>query len=354
MSSDSVENTSCRSPRIGGTGGCGPVSAESASSSSLFARLREADRIFVAILAVFVVLLLIAPGQASESLRFALQGLWGISGFLLVSVLFAAYARASAADQLTAKVFAAGGVGVTVVAAATFGVLASFCSCGVILVVAALLAAGAPLSAVMAFWASSPLMDPEMFLLTAGSLGTEFAIARLGAAFGVVLLAGYTTWALQRRGLFESALKKVYAGRVKSVDNPGELRWSFWRKPVRRALFAKQFERTELFLLNWLALAFALESLMIAYLPAEAVGSLLGANTPYSVPLAVLTGVPAYLNGYAAIPTVGGLMELGMSGGAALAVYALVRGRVFVWYLTLALAGSMLAGFAYAALSQLP
>jgi hypothetical protein len=124
-----------------------------------------------------------------------LQGLWGISGFLLVSVLFAAYARASAAAQLTAKVIAAGGVGVTVVAA---------------------------------------------------------------AAFGVALLAGYTTWALQRRGLFESALKKVYAGRVKSVDNPGELRWSFWREPVRRALFAKQFERTELFLLNWLALAFAL------------------------------------------------------------------------------------------------
>jgi hypothetical protein len=125
---------------------------------------------------VFVVLLLIAPGQASESLRFALQGLWGISCILLVSVLFAAYARASAADQLTAKVIAAEGVGVTVVAA---------------------------------------------------------------AAFGVALLAGYTTWALQRRGLFESALKKVYAGRVKSVDNPGELRWSFWREPPCGGLYSQ-------------------------------------------------------------------------------------------------------------------
>jgi uncharacterized protein len=89
---------------------------------------------------------------------------------------------------------------------------------------------------------------------------------------------------------------------------------------------------------------------MVAYLPAEAVGRLLGAKTPYSVPLAVLTGVPTYLNGYAAIPTVGGMTSM----PAALAVYALVRGRVFVWYLTLALSGSMLAGFAYAALSQLP
>lgn len=253
-------------------------------------------------------------------------------------------------------------------AAATFGVLAPFCSCGVIPVVAALLAAGAPLSAVMAFWASSPLMDPEMFLLTAGSLGMDFALARLGAAFGIALLAGYATWAVQRRGLFDSPLKQAYSGGAKSVSDPEELRWSFWREPARRALFAKQFERTGLFLLKWLALAFVLESLMIAYLPAEAVGSLLTASTPYSVPLAVLAGVPAYLNGYAAIPTVGGMMELGMSGGAALAfvtaggmtsvpaalaVYALVRGRVFVWYLALALVGSVLAGFAYEVSSRL-
>lgn len=158
-----------------------------------------------------------------------------------------------------------------------------------------------------------------MFLLTAGSLGMDFALARLGAAFGIALLAGSATWAVQRRGPFDSPLKRAYSGGAKSVSDPEELRWSFWREPARRTLFAKQFERTGLFLPKWLALAFVLESLMIAYLPAEAVGSLLGANNPYSVPLAVLAGVPAYLNGYAAIPTVGGMMELGMSGGAALA-----------------------------------
>lgn len=343
------------------------VSGESFGKAQRLGRLLfRADRVVLATLAIFAVLGALLPAQAAESFTFTLQSMWGIAGFLLVSVLFAAYARASAADQLTGRVFAAGGAATAVAAASVFGVLAPFCSCGVIPIVAALLSAGAPLSAVMAFWISSPLMDPEMFLLTAGRLGTEFAFARLAAAFGVALLAGYATWALQRRGLFESPLKKEHTGKVNSVDAPDALRWAFWRETERQALFARQFRHTTFFLAKWLALAFVLESLMVSYLPAGAIGALLGGGSWYSVPLAALVGAPAYLNGYAAIPTVGGLMELGMSEGAALAfvtaggvtsipaamaVFALVRARIFAWYLALALTGSVIAGFVYTVVS---
>ena len=329
----------------------------------MVARLRVLlDRVVLVTLVVFAALAVLVPDQALESFRFMLQSLWGIAGFLLVSVLFAAYARASAADQLTAKVFAAGGAAAVVLAASAFGVLSPFCSCGVIPLVAALLGAGAPLSAVMAFWMASPLMDPEMFLLTVADLGTEFAVARLVAAFGMGLFAGYATWTLQRRGFFAEPLKKQPACKVRSVNDPDEVVWTFWREPERRATFAHQFRQTGGFLAKWLALAFLLESLMLAYVPAEAVGSLLGSGGPFPVLLAVLVGVPTYLNGYAAIPTVGGLMDLGMTPGAALAfmtaggvtslpaalaVFALVRRRVFGFYLALALAGSAAAGLLY-------
>ncbi|MGB3634717.1 MAG: permease, partial [Rubrobacteraceae bacterium] len=212
----------------------------------------------------------------------------------------------------------------------------------------------------------SPLMDPEMFLLTAGNLGTSFAAARLVSAFGMGLLAGYATWALQRRGLFENPLKRYSSCATRSVEDPDELIWAFWRDPTRRATFVRELKKTGFFLTKWLTLAFLLESLMVAYVPAEAVGRLLGSGSILSVPLAVLVGVPTYLNGYAAIPTVGGLMELGMSDGAALAfmtaggvtsipaamaVFALVKKRVFGWYLVLALTGATITGFSYAALT---
>lgn len=322
------------------------------------------DKVVLATLVIFSFLAVFVPAQAIESSRFTLQSLWGISGFLLVSVLLAAYARASAADQLTAKVFAAGGTTVVVVAASAFGVLSPFCSCGVVPIVAALLAGGAPLFAVMAFWVSSPLMDPEMFLLTAGDLGTNFATARLIAAFGMGLMAGYTTWTLQHRGLLENSLREYTSCSTSSLKTPDSLIWRFWHEPDRRATFGREFRRTGIFLAKWLTLAFVLESLMVAYVPAEAVGSLLGSGSFLSVPLAVVIGVPTYLNGYAAIPTVGGLMDLGMSDGAALAfmtaggvtsipaamaVFALVKHRVFGWYIVLSLVGSAVAGFAYSA-----
>ena len=322
------------------------------------------DRVALSTLVVFVFLWALVPAQAWESFRFTLQSLWSIAGFLLVSVLFAAYARASAADQLTAKVFAAGGTVTVVFAASAFGVLSPFCSCGVVPIVAALLAGGAPLFAVMAFWMSSPLMDPEMFLLTVGELGAGFAGARLLAAFGMGLVAGYATWALQRRGSLENPLKGYRSCSTISVDEPVEVVWAFWREPARKTTFGREFGRTGFFLSKWLTLAFVLESLMVTYVPAGAVGSLLGFGSLLSVPLAILVGVPTYLNGYAAIPAVAGLMDLGMSEGAALAfmtaggvtsipaamaVFALVKGRVFGWYLVLALTGSLFVGFAYAA-----
>ncbi|HAR53594.1 MAG TPA: permease, partial [Roseovarius nubinhibens] len=66
--------------------------------------------------------------------------------------------------------------------AAVLGGLSPFCSCEVIPFIAAMLAVGAPLGAVMAFWLASPLMDPAMFLITSGTLGFDFALAKTLAA----------------------------------------------------------------------------------------------------------------------------------------------------------------------------
>jgi uncharacterized membrane protein YraQ (UPF0718 family) len=138
--------------------------------------------------------------------------------------------------------------------------------------------------------------------------------------------------------------------------------WRFWDAPERREAFRAETLVNGRFLLRWLTLAFVLESLMVAYVPAHMIASAVGGDTWFAIPLATLVGVPTYLNGYAAIPLVSGLMELGMSPGAAMsfvtagavssipaavAVWALVRRRVFALYVLLGLVGSALAGIAY-------
>ena len=147
-----------------------------------------------------------------------------------------------------------------------------------------------------------------------------------------------------------------------SVRAPKEVVWKFWGDEARRKSFSDGALSNTLFLGKWLMLAFLLESLMLAYVPAESVVSVLGDDNLMTIVLASLVGVPAYLNGYAALPLVAGLIEQGMSPGAgmafliaggvtsipaAIAVFALARIPVFLTYIGFALTGSILAGLAY-------
>jgi len=280
--------------------------------------------------------------------------------FLLLAICFAAYGKVSGADSLIARAFV-GREAQMVLVAALFGALSPFCSCGVIPIIAALLAMGMPLSAVMAFWLASPLMDPTMFALTSGVIGWEFAVAKTIGAATIGAAGGYATMALRRTGMLAKPLREGIGDGgcgASGVRNPNpRIEWKFWHNAERRQKFSANFWSNLSFLGQWLALAFALEAVMLAYLPAEDVAEVLGGNRWYAVPLAAAVGIPAYLNGYAALPLVNGLIEQGMSPGAgmafliaggitsipaAVAVWALARPPVFALYAGSAVGGAIL------------
>ena len=322
------------------------------------------DRVVLAFALALVALGVLDTAQVPVSLRFVAGALVGIAPFIVLAVAIAAYAGASGADRLIARAFS-GSPGRTVVLASVVGALSPFCSCGVIPLIAAMLRAGVPLAPVMAFWLASPVMDPEMFVLTAAGVGVGFAAAKAAAAVGMGLAGGIVVHALVRAG----GLRDPLADAARSTCGAGfdpraraSVRWRFWEEPGRRDRFTRDALHTGGFLLKWLTVAFLAESLMMAYVPADTVAAAVGGGSAFAIPLAAVAGVPAYLNGYAAIPLISGLLEMGMSGGAALAfatagavscipaaiaVWALVRRSVFVLYLVLGLGGSMLAGVLY-------
>ncbi len=321
---------------------------------------RALDPALATILVALTALAAIDPGQAPESLRFTLASLGSIAPFLLASVALTAYAKASGADNLVARAFR-GHLAGMVVAASLLGALSPFCSCGVIPLIAALLGMGVPLAPVMSFWLASPLMDPSMFVMTAGTLGTGFALAKTTAAIGVGLLGGFGSALLQRGGLMTDPLRADIAPRSRDLT-PQPVVWACWRDQARRSAFAGSARRNLFFLGKWMTLAFLLESLMLAYVPADLVAQVAGGGGPLPVLGASLAGIPAYLNGYAALPLVAGLIGQGMAPGAgmaflvaggatsipaAIAVYALVRPPVFAAYVGFATVGAVTAGMIY-------
>ena len=303
------------------------------------------------------------PGNWGLVVTFAAKALAHTSQYILFAVLLLAYLKATGAEVLIARAFE-GRESRMIILAALIGGLAPFCSCEVIPFIAGLLALGAPLSAVMAFWLSSPLIDPPTLLITASALGWPFAIGKAVAAVGLGLFGGFVVRALMARGVFAAPLR-VYkpAGccgcGLKKADMP---MWQFWQDPERRTRFRAEFVHNGFFLLKWLALAYVLEALLVIYVPADLIAGVVGGEGVGPIVVAALVGMPAYLNSYVAPPLLAGLVEQGMSAGAAMAfmvagavssipamaaVWSLVKPRVFVMYLGLGISGAIVAGVTF-------
>ncbi|MCE2482561.1 MAG: permease [Alphaproteobacteria bacterium] len=317
---------------------------------------------WILIPAIPVAVAALDPARFGDILHIAIEALVKTLPFVAVAVALIAGLKATGATALVARAFE-GRETRMIVLAALLGGLAPFCSCEVIPFIAALLAVGAPLSAIMAFWLSSPLIDPPTVLITAGALGWDFAVGKALAAVALGLFGGFGVRLLVWHGAFAAPLRGHAGGCDSQLTASGTL-WRFWREAPRRATFRSELLTNALFLVKWLALAYLIEALLITYVPAAWIAGLVGGDGFGSVAMGALVGAPAYLNGYAAPALVAGLVEQGMSAGAAMAfmvagsvscipamvaVWSLVRRQIFAAYVAFGIAGAVLFGTLFAA-----
>lgn len=321
-------------------------------------RLRS---VWVLVALIPLVVYALDPDNTATILNLAVSALLGTLPYIAIAVLMIGYLKASGAETVVARAFE-GRETRMIVFAALIGGLAPFCSCEVIPFVAGLLAVGAPLSAVMAFWLSSPLIDPPTLLITASALGWDFAIAKAIAAIALGLFGGFAVSAMMKGGLFADPLRQG-SGATCCGCGPSPFTatpvWKFWTEGERRQTFGATAWENGIFLLKWLSFAYLLEALLIHYVPAEIIGAAVGGDGLLPIVTGALVGAPAYLNSYAAPPLIAGLLEQGMTAGAAMAfmvagavssipamaaVWSLVKRPVFGAYLGLGIVGAIIIG----------
>ncbi|MEM9439822.1 MAG: permease [Pseudomonadota bacterium] len=315
------------------------------------------------IVLVPLVILILEPARLSTIVGVAGKALLGTLPYIAAAVLLFAYLRASGAEAVLARAFD-GRETKMIIFAALFGGLAPFCSCEVIPFIAGLLAMGAPLSAVMAFWLSSPLIDPPTLFITASALGWPFAIGKAVGAVALGLFGGFAMRLLVRGGLFNDAVRARTAGGCCGQRSNVHQRpvWRFWHETERVKTFVGEALANGLFLLKWLTFAYLLQGLLVTYVPADVIGKWVGGDGLMPVLTAALVGAPAYLNSYAAPPLVAGLMTQGMSAGAGMAfmmagavscipamaaVWSLVKPGVFASYIAFGIGGAVLIGLGF-------
>lgn len=307
---------------------------------------------------------LIWPGHVLNAVQFVLWGLVSVAPVVIPGILLAAWIIASGADAHVAVAFEGRALR-AVVAASLIGAITPVCGVTVLPLMAGLLAAGVPLAPIMAFWLSSPITDPAMLATTAATLGLSFAIGKTVAAFGLGVFGGTVTALFSKRLWALNALRDNRLARQLSAARCGVDRTFeplVWRTEARRQSFGKQFLATTRLILICLIPAFAAEYALNAALTPGALAAYVGEDQWWAIPAAVFVGAPAYIDGYAALPLTRGLIDNGMSAGAAMA-FLVSGGVVSIWgamaiapvlklkpfllYLLLAILGSLVAGYVF-------
>ncbi len=314
--------------------------------------------------AIAVVVAAAFPTDAAGTARFVLTGFLSVGPLVLLGAVLSAWVVASGTGLRLSRGFARN-PGVAILTASAIGAVTPVCGVTVLPLMTGLLGAGVPLAPVMAFWLSSPVTDPAMMATTVALLGVEMAAAKSVAAFLIGLLGGGAVALIARRSWVRSPLRpaiRLPSGDCLPCAAGDAVVWDIWSVPDRRQRFLAELAAMARLIALCLTPAFAAEFLLQRWLEPNALAVYVGGDSAWAIPLAVFIGAPAYLDGYAALPLTRGLMDHGMSPGAALAflvsgsvvsiwgamaIAPVLRVRPFLLYLALAIAGSLASGYVY-------
>lgn len=340
------------------------------SLSETVQTLRPTRRIAaIAVVATLTGVTIWYPAIMKDAGLFVVGGMISVAPLVIPGIVLAGWIMASGAGDRTAVIFR-GRTGIAVVAASIVGALLPVCGITILPLMAGLLGAGVPLAPVMAFWLASPVTDPAMLGATAATLGWEYAAGKTASAMLLGLTGGALAGLFARREWVANPLRSNFIvgelGR-KCAESDGRFEARIWRDPDRMHRFRREAWYTTRLIMIVLLPAFVAEFFLNAWLQPGAVAEYVGSQSTWAIPLAVLVGGPAYIDGFAALPLTRALLDFGMSPGAALsflvaggvvsiwgalAIVPVLRPKPFLLFLAVAVFGSMICGWLFEAVMQ--
>jgi uncharacterized membrane protein YraQ (UPF0718 family) len=208
--------------------------------------------------------------------------------------------------------------GVGYLLGSSFGAITPFCSCSSIPVFLGFTSAGIPVGITMSFLITSPLINEVAVLLLMSLLGWKFTVLYVVVGMSVGILGGVFLDAIKaERWLQPFAAKALAQGKNVSTEKA--------KRPAalslkERHVFAKQ-EMLEIFsrVWKWVIIGVGLGSALHGFVPDGWIQAHLGDGQWWSVPAAVLLGIPLYSNATGVIPVMEGLIKQGLPIGTTLA-----------------------------------
>jgi uncharacterized membrane protein YraQ (UPF0718 family) len=199
------------------------------------------------------------------------------------------------------------------------GVVTPFCSCSAVPLFIGFVTTGVPLGVTFSFLIAAPMINEVALVLLFGLFGWKVAALYLGTGLVIAMVAGWVIGRLRLEGWVEGW---VYATMPATTSQQQEkLRWSD-RLVLGRDAVKDIVGRVWPYVLAGIAVGAGIHG----YVPEQFMASIMGKGAWWSVPLAVLIGIPMYSNAAGIIPVVQALLEKGAALGTVLAFMMAVIG----------------------------
>jgi uncharacterized membrane protein YraQ (UPF0718 family) len=197
------------------------------------------------------------------------------------------------------------------VLAALLGIVTPFCSCSAVPLFIGFVTTGVPLGVTFSFLVSAPMVNEVALVLLFGLFGWKVAGLYLGTGLLIAMISG---WAIGRLRMEKHVEDWVFQT---PTGNGVEEEQYDWPARIRAGVDAVKdiVGRVWLYVLVGIGVGAGIHG----YVPENFMASIMGKGAWWSVPLAVLIGVPMYSNAAGIIPIVQALLGKGAALGTVLA-----------------------------------
>lgn len=248
----------------------------------------------------------------TETVRFFIYEVPKVMLLLVLIIFFVGIVRTFFTPEKTRKALEGKSLFTGNVMAASLGVVTPFCSCSAIPLFLGFVEAGIPLGVTFSFLIAAPMVNEVALVLLVGLFGWKVAIIYTVTGLLIAVISG---WLMQKLGLEKYVADWVY--QIKSNQNDEQ----DLKQELADRISSGYDSVKEIVGKIWIyiVLGIAVGAGAHGYVPEDFLGTLLGKENWFGVPLAILLGIPMYSNAAGIIPIVSVLIEKGVSLGTALA-----------------------------------
>jgi hypothetical protein len=203
--------------------------------------------------------------------------------------------------------------------ASALGVVTPFCTCSAIPLFIGFVESGIPLGVTFSFLVAAPMINEVALVLLFGLFGWKTALLYASTGLLIAILAGWVIGKIKVERFVEEWVYEIKAAELAITE-----RETYFSERIHAGYVAVADIVSKVWI--YIVIGIAVGAGVHGYVPENFMASIMGKSAWWSVPVAVLIGVPLYSNAAGIIPIIQALLEKGASLGTSLAFMMSVIG----------------------------